>query len=819
MIEKVTLPVDAFEEEILDTVRNHPVTIIVAETGAGKSTRVPYMIMNGLSRSVIVTEPRRIITEVLATRTSEENNLVLGDLIGFKTSVSEAVSSETRCLYCTDGLQLVRELAESKYSVKNGIVLILDEVHEFNENVETLLAWCKQLILDKVDIKVIVMSASLEHKTMSEYFNGAPVIHIPGRAFPVFGAPSDFSGPHQLPAKDLVGQVRKNASLYRNILVFLPGKTEISEIEAQLKETFLDAEILILHSEMSPEDQMKVFESYDVPKIVLSTNIAQTSLTIADIDYIVDSGLEKKVRLVNGVETLVLGCISKADVRQRAGRAGRVKGGMYALCNDTPYELFDEYPTPEICQKLLDQMVLRLATADFDATLLDFFHQPDILLLKEARKILIDMEALTSEGKVTALGYEINRFPTSTIVARMIIESLRRKCLTKVLTFAAIMSNARSSIKLKHNAFKQYPEDVKFWHETIPGDKQYNSDLFVEFDLWDLAFKNLNLFAQNGVDKKSYMDSVEIRQRLKSIVSVLGYGIGPEYNINAEDQTEVLKCITAGMIHHVYKHVKEGRYVGVERRMLHNDSLIARKGFPDLVVGIPMNIPIRKSVDSFARVLTNCTVIELSWLKEIAPGLVKETVEAVKWNQSRLELTYDTVTVFNDREVHRMSTPLRWSAENLHTLVTALATVFLDKDKPATAWINRLRYMFSKRNPGQDFAKEFMRALYPFRTLQIVELEHHQKEIEQSVLNPVKLPPLHYDNYVSWVHNFAVKLSAELTFDLSEEKSKTTRFSAVCRLAYKSSFFETRSDASHTSKMLAKHDASKKMYAKLSEIF
>jgi HrpA-like RNA helicase len=763
MKNKIKLPVDEFESEIVTTVKKNSVTILVGGTGTGKSTRVPFMLINGLGKPVIVTQPRRLAAEALAMRVAEENNLILGGLVGFRTAVTGNDGPSTFLLYVTDGLQTVRELTEAKKSLKNGVTLIIDEAHELNQNIETLLAYSDQLIKQDVAVRIVIMSATMNHELLSKYFNDAPVIHIPGKTFPVFGEPSSEEDPHQVPEEEIVNEIRKSMALRKNTLVFLPGKKEIFNLAQELSGFSSDVEIIELHGDLRPDEQNRVFGLCEKIKLVLATNVAQTSITIPDIDYVIDSGYEKRIELLNGVETLMRRCISKADVKQRAGRAGRTKEGMYILCNDTPYQQFIDFPIPEIRQKRLDQMVLRLATAGFDATKLRFLHQPDMSILIESKQTLIDMEAMEEDGTVTELGFQINRFPTSIIVARMIIEALKRKCLSKILTFAAILSNTKSSIKQQWQYYRDYPIDFRMWDQVIPAKKPYKSDLLVEFELWDLAFQDLHTLGQNGVDKKNYLDSVTIRKQLKTIVFKIGYHAGSEYNENIDNETEILKCITAGMIHHVYTQEKDNRYIGQETRYLSHDSLIHRGGYPKLIVGTPMNIPIKNKLggeDIITRIINNCTAIEASWLTEIAPHLIRTEKQTV-WSNEKLMLVTQTITFFNNREITCADIPTEWSEENVTILADALSQTYLSAGDLTVGWIYELRAQFAKDKLGTNvhFAKEFEKAISGYNTLLVSELKVYAKNIRKIVFNekPSGFPEVRTSQFINALNSLAQK--------------------------------------------------------------
>ncbi len=385
------------------------------------------------------------------------------------------------------------------------------------------------------------MSATLDHERLSNFFENAPVIEVPGRCFPVIGSPN--TGIAQKKAPEMLDEITRMATSGKNTLVFLPGKEEINQMQKALLEKKVQAVILPLHGELDAEEQDRVFDSYRLPKIILSTNIAQTSLTIPDIDAVVDSGLERRIELVNNVETLTLANISQADCKQRAGRAGRLREGEYVLCNNTNYAQFSAYPTPEILRSLLDQMVLRLAGVGLDATTLPFYHQPNAQVLAEAKKTLIAIEALDAQGKITKLGHKINKFPTNVEAARMIIEAVEHKCLNPVLTIASILGSQSGSLRRRPK--NDDPADFKGWEELISPDKEYQSDLLVELELfWKAKEMRGGELIKNGILPKAYGQASEIRGQLREALSSLGYNFH-RYNDNMQNEELILKSVAA----------------------------------------------------------------------------------------------------------------------------------------------------------------------------------------------------------------------------------------------------------------------------------
>jgi len=283
-----SLPIYNKRKIIEDSIAKNPITILTAETGAGKSTRVPLWLFEK-KKKVIVTQPRRIAARSLANYLARLTHSSLGDRIGFQTGYDSKQSKLTKLLYVTDGVQMIREINGRR----DYDVLVLDEVHEWNLNQEVLIGLVKRNLLkgvyQKTGKRVVVMSATLQADRLSAFLGNAPVISVEGRGFPVSLHHND---PRFL-LPDTAGMVEMGL----NVLVFQPGKKEIEtfsdELDRLLKAEKMKAKIFPLHAELSLKDQAKVFDHYDLPKVIVATDIAQTSLTIDDIDAVVDSGFKK----------------------------------------------------------------------------------------------------------------------------------------------------------------------------------------------------------------------------------------------------------------------------------------------------------------------------------------------------------------------------------------------------------------------------------------------------------------------------------------------------------------------------------------------
>ena len=407
----MNLPIAEYKENIIEAVRDHAFTIITAETGSGKSTQVPQYLAEYYNQ-VVVTEPRIMAAKTLAKRVAEEMGATLGNEVGYKTGYDKCSSPDSKILYCTDGLQLIRTIFNENHKKEN--VLIIDEVHEWNLNIETLIAWCKHM-KDVWKTKVVVMSATMDMIALADFFGeDVVVLSIPGTLYDV--------SVEERRAFEIVDTIIENIYDNKNILVFVSGKREIANVIKELEIFDLNATVLPLHGEMEWDDQKKCFEEYPNSKVIVATNVAQTSLTIPDIDVVVDTGEARISETNDGIQGLFLRPISRADILQRKGRAGRTKNGKYILCSSTPISDRPEFTIPEIQRSILDRVVLQLAAIGLDAEELEFFHQPDKQAILNAKNEVTVIGAL-SDNKVTELGYKIVKIPVSVQFARMIVEA------------------------------------------------------------------------------------------------------------------------------------------------------------------------------------------------------------------------------------------------------------------------------------------------------------------------------------------------------------------------------------------------------------
>lgn len=594
------LPISKYKNEIIETVRNHAFTIVSAETGSGKSTQIPQYLANYYSQ-IVVTEPRIMAAKTLAKRVSEEMKVTLGQEVGYRTAYDKCSSKDSKILYCTDGLQLIRTIFSEDNEKEN--VLIIDEVHEWNLNIETLIAWCK-FMREKWNTKVVIMSATLDTDMLANFFGeDVAVLNIPGTLYDV--------KMEERPKYKLIDTIKEYINDSKNVLVFVPGKKEISDVISRLHED--NATVLPLHGEMDWDDQKKCFEHYANSKVIVATNVAQTSLTIPDIDIVVDTGEARVSIAENGIQGLFLEDISQSDIMQRKGRAGRTKDGKYILCSDISLQYRKDFSVPEIKRSILDRVVLQLAAIGLDAEKLEFYHQPDVDAIKTAKKELEIIGAIDSDNKVTEMGYKIVKMPVSVQLARMIVEADKYGVTEQVMTIAAIIE--MGGLLAKEGNYYDFTSER-------------TSDLLAELDVWNYLNKMKYIdFKMLGIKKKTFFKIKEHIQKLKETL----YGIVEIKN--NDDRNAVLKSCLYGLVSHIYVNDGYDRFVGddgIERNIDKNSCVKSSYfDFARFLIGIPKTIEFKDrwgekrhmNLISFASRINGKTIMEL------VPNAVKSETE------------------------------------------------------------------------------------------------------------------------------------------------------------------------------------------------
>ena len=446
------LPVSARRDDIAKLVRENQVCIIAGATGSGKSTQLPKVCLalgRGVGALIGHTQPRRIAARSIAARLSSELRTAPGTAVGYKVRFDDTVSDDSYVKVMTDGV-LLGEVNEDRL-FRQYDTLIIDEAHERSLNIDFLLGYLKRILPKRPDLKVIITSATINTEKFSLHFNNAPVLEIEGRGYPVeieYAPPLVEEGANAGEV-DLVSAVEQSVCTVRadkpgDVLVFLPGEREIREVSTRLTDSNPQLEVLPLFGRMDHRQQDRVFAAGTKPKVVLATNVAETSLTVPGIRYVIDCGLVRTSRYShrNKMQRLPTERVSKASADQRAGRCGRTgPGRCIRLFTETEYDKFRDFSDPEIRRTNLAAVILRMKSLDLgDVEQFPFIDPPDARFVRDGLRLLSELQALDDRGQLTLVGEQLARLPVDPRIGAMVLAAARFGSLHEVLIIAAAMS-------------------------------------------------------------------------------------------------------------------------------------------------------------------------------------------------------------------------------------------------------------------------------------------------------------------------------------------------------------------------------------------
>eukprot|EP00697_Spironema_sp_BW2_P009993 gnl/Spiro4/25055_TR12461_c0_g1_i1.p1 gnl/Spiro4/25055_TR12461_c0_g1~~gnl/Spiro4/25055_TR12461_c0_g1_i1.p1 ORF type:complete len:693 (+),score=217.09 gnl/Spiro4/25055_TR12461_c0_g1_i1:30-2081(+) len=617
------LPVFAARKQILSAVRTNRVVVLVGETGSGKTTQIPqFLYEDGFCKDgslIAITQPRRVAAVSVARRVAEELGSNLGDLVGYSIRFDDMTCAHTRIKYMTDGMLLRETLHDADLSSYS--IIILDEAHERTVNTDVLFALVKGIMQRRADVRLVVMSATLQSRVYSEYFGGA-VLHIPGRLFPVeifYTAESHLDYLEAALTATLQIHLDEPPG---DVLVFLTGQEEIEQMEQLLEERtvqFAQAAALKLivcpiFAALHPQQQLEV---------VLATNIAETSVTISGVRYVVDPGLvkERGFHGRTGMEVLQVVPVSKSSARQRSGRAGREAAGKcFRLYTEPVFKTLDEYTVPEIKRCNLASVVLQLRALGVDNPLaFDFLDPPSPDVLLRAMETLLALGALDSSRNLTPIGRKMADFPLDPEFSKIVLLSQTEQCTNAVLSVVAMLSvesiffaprDKRAQADLARKRFAHKDGD----HLTLYAIYHaFNSLVPREREAWCW---------DNFINSRSLKKANEIRAQLEAQCTRLGLDVGSQpANLAAVDSNAVLRCFVGGLFMKAARRLDDGRgfrtLVGNQDVFIHPASVLCgvRPTPPCVIYG--------ESVMTTRRYLRDVSAIESSWLIEMAPTFYK----------------------------------------------------------------------------------------------------------------------------------------------------------------------------------------------------
>lgn len=465
------LPIAREADRIIALIRDHPVVVIAGETGSGKTTQLPKLCLaagRGAAGMIGCTQPRRIAARAVAARVAEELNTPLGTTVGFQVRFTDRVGEDSRIKFMTDGI-LLAEIASDRW-LSAYDTIIVDEAHERSLNIDFLLGYLKQLLRKRPDLKLIVTSATIDTERFSRHFDDAPVINVEGRTFPVDvryrplegesgdGDTGDVGRDGERTVNDaIVAAIDEITRIdpRGDVLMFLPGEREIRDAHQSLeRRKYRETEVVPLYARLSAADQDRVFNPGPRRRLVLATNVAETSLTVPRIRYVVDPGYARVKRYSprQKLDRLHIEPISQASANQRMGRCGRIAEGIcYRLYAEADFAARPAFTDPEIRRASLSGVILRMLQLGLGRIEeFPFLEAPDERAVADGWQQLLELGAIDVERRLTAIGRQMARLPVDVKLARMLVAAQQHGCLREMIIIAAFLGiRIRASARRK----------------------------------------------------------------------------------------------------------------------------------------------------------------------------------------------------------------------------------------------------------------------------------------------------------------------------------------------------------------------------------
>ncbi|WP_137724793.1 ATP-dependent RNA helicase HrpA [Prescottella subtropica] len=655
------LPVSARRDDIAAAIASHQVVIVAGETGSGKTTQIPKICLElgrGVRGLIGHTQPRRLAARTVAERIAEEIGRDLGDTVGYTVRFTDQVSDSTLVKLMTDGI-LLAEIQRDRM-LRRYDTLIIDEAHERSLNIDFILGYLKQLLPRRPDLKVIITSATIDPQRFAEHFEvdgvPAPIVEVSGRTFPVEMRyrPLSVEVGDQIVDRDPVDAVCEAVEELAaegdgDVLVFLSGEREIRDTADALRDRrYRNTEIVPLYARLSAAEQHKVFTPHTGRRVVLATNVAETSLTVPGIRYVVDPGTARISRysVRTKVQRLPIEDISQASARQRTGRCGRVADGIcIRLYSEDDFESRDAFTEPEILRTNLASVVLQMTALGLgDIEAFPFVEAPDPRAIRDGVALLEELGALDAETtgggpQLTATGRELAQLPVDPRMARMLVEAHRNGCLREMLVIVSALSI---------QDVRERPAD----HQQAADEKHArfaveNSDFLAYLKLWEYLREQRKELSSNQfrrMCRNEFLHWLRIRewQDLHGQLRQITRGLGWETTESEAGEAVVHQSLLAGLLSHIG--VREG-----EKR----DFLGARGSrfaiFPGsgLFKKPPRWVMASELVET-TRLWARMTArIEPEWVENLAPHLVKRTYSEPHWSSKRAcAMAYERVTLY-----------------------------------------------------------------------------------------------------------------------------------------------------------------------------
>ncbi len=648
------LPITQHETELKRLLQTHQVVVVAGETGSGKTTQLPKLCLQlglGVGGMIGHTQPRRLAARTVARRIAEETGASLGEEVGFAVRFSDQVGTGTLLKVMTDGL-LLTEVRSDRY-LNSYDAIIIDEAHERSLNIDFLLGYLKRLLPRRPDLKVIVTSATIDVERFAKFFGDAPIVSVSGRTYPVSVRYQDVPEEEDT----LAGVVAALAEIdsqplqgARDVLVFFSGEREIFEAAKLLRREFADRfEILPLYARLSFAEQKKIFAASGARRrVVLATNVAETSLTVPNIGYVIDPGFARINRYSyrSKLQRLPIEPISQASADQRKGRCGRIAPGIcYRLYTEQDMQGRPEFTDAEIHRVNLASVVLQMQAFRLgDIHTFDFIDPPDPRAIKDAVRLLQELTAL-EEGRLTDTGRMMARMPIDPRLARMLLEGHQQGALQELLVVVAALSvqDPRERPMQKTQAADE--SHAGFAHERSDFLSLLNLWNYLEEQRQDLTRARFErLLKKRFISRQRWREWREVHRQLLLICRDLGL----RGNSEPASYRAIHESILSGSLSLVAQHDERGQYQGARNLKLRifPGSSLAGQTPKWIVAG-----EITETSRIYAR---HVAVVEAAWVERQAPHLIKSQYSEPFWSAKRGEvLAFKNISLYGLRLAER----------------------------------------------------------------------------------------------------------------------------------------------------------------------
>ncbi|WP_367597959.1 ATP-dependent RNA helicase HrpA [Pseudomonas fulva] len=656
-----SLPIAAKRDEIKKALAEHQVLVIAGETGSGKTTQLPKICLElgrGSHGLIAHTQPRRIAARSVAARVAEELGTPLGGLVGYQVRFEDQSDANTLVKLMTDGI-LLAETQHDRF-LERYDTIIVDEAHERSLNIDFLLGYLKTLLHRRPDLKLIITSATIDLERFSKHFDNAPIIEVSGRTFPVEtwyrpltseqdeeGNPieDDLTVDQAILATldELAQHERGQGKGPGDVLIFLPGEREIRDAaeilrKAQLRHT----EILPLYARLSPAEQQRIFQPHAGRRVVLATNVAETSLTVPGIRYVIDTGTARISRYSYRakVQRLPIEAVSQASANQRKGRCGRVEPGICVrLYSEEDFNSRPAFTDPEILRTNLAAVILQMLHLRLGAIdAFPFIEPPDGKAISDGFNLLQELSAVNRENQLTPVGRQLARLPVDPRLGRMLLEGARLGSLQEVLIVTSALS--------VQDPRERPPERQQAADQAHAQWKDVDSDFAALVNLWRGFEEQRQALTANPLRnwcRKQFLNYLRLREWRDAHRQLALICRELQLTVNKEpcDYPKLHKAVLSGLLSQIGHKTEDGDYQGARQRRfwVHPSSGIGRKR-PQWV----MAAELVETTKLYARVVAR---IEPDWIEPLACHLIKKNHFEPHWEKKRGQVVaYEQITLY-----------------------------------------------------------------------------------------------------------------------------------------------------------------------------